>query len=108
MSAVMVVVAICAGLAMIGFRGRVSTVGVDLGTTFSVIGVSINGKVNIIPDQQGRVIFPSVVSYQGNGGTKKINIQLNLCSSLINNSSFTNNIRYLLEYLMLHSILMIF
>jgi predicted aconitase with swiveling domain len=64
------VVAICAALAALGFRGRVSTIGVDLGTTFSVVGVSINGKVNIIPDAQGNVIFPSVVSYQGNGGER--------------------------------------
>ncbi len=62
------VVAICAGLAAFGFRGRVTTVGIDLGTTFSVVGVSINGKVQIIPDDSGNLIFPSVVSYQGNGG----------------------------------------
>jgi len=68
MPAAMAVVAICAFLAMFGFRGRVSTIGVDLGTTFSVVGVNEHGKVSIIPDKQGRFLFPSVVSYQGKGG----------------------------------------
>jgi hypothetical protein len=43
-------------------------VGVDLGTTFSVVGVRMGGKVKIIEDEQRRVIFPSVVSYLDNGG----------------------------------------
>ena len=42
-------------------------IGVDLGTTFSVVGVNINGKVQIISDSERHVIFPSVVSYQANG-----------------------------------------
>lgn len=45
-------------------------VGVDLGTTFSVVGASINGKVVIMQDQAGHKIFPSIVSYQDNGGMK--------------------------------------
>jgi molecular chaperone DnaK (HSP70) len=43
-------------------------IGVDLGTTFSVVGVRMGGKVKIIEDEQRRVIFPSVVSYLENGG----------------------------------------
>ena len=54
-------------MAAFGFRGRVTTVGVDLGTTFSVIGFSQNGKVVIIEDKEGHKIFPSIVSYQENG-----------------------------------------
>ena len=53
----------CAIMAAYGFRGRVTTIGVDLGTTFSVVGVSVNNKVEIITDKAGHMIFPSVVSY---------------------------------------------
>eukprot|EP01031_Cornospumella_fuschlensis_P025351 gene25351-30612_t len=42
-------------------------VGIDLGTTFSVIGANIDGKVVIFSDRQGRRIFPSIVSYLDNG-----------------------------------------
>lgn len=75
---------LCAILAAYGFRGRVSSsyqpyrifylmlwilaIGVDLGTTFSVVGVSVGGKVQIIEDGNHNVIFPSVVSYLENGG----------------------------------------
>ena len=38
-----VLVGFCSVLAYIGFNGRVTTVGIDLGTTFSVVGVSRNG-----------------------------------------------------------------
>ena len=46
-----------------GYRGRVSTIGVDLGTTFSVVGVNIGNKVQIVSDSRNHTIFPSVVSY---------------------------------------------
>jgi molecular chaperone DnaK (HSP70) len=36
---------------------------VDLGTTFSVVGINRNGVVSIIPDSAGRLIFPSMVSF---------------------------------------------
>jgi molecular chaperone DnaK (HSP70) len=45
-----------------------AAVGVDLGTTFSVVGVNKNGKVVIIEDKAGHKIFPSIVSYMDNGG----------------------------------------
>lgn len=54
-------------MAALGFRGRVTTVGIDLGTTFSVVGANMNGKVVIIEDKLGNRIFPSIVSYQDNG-----------------------------------------
>lgn len=44
-------------------------IGVDLGTTFSVVGINKNGKVIIIEDKHKHRIFPSVVSYLDNGGT---------------------------------------
>lgn len=60
-------VAACAIMAAFGFKGRVTTIGVDLGTTFSVVGISSNGVVQIVSDKQGRKIFPSIVSFL-NGG----------------------------------------
>lgn len=45
-----------------------TAVGIDLGTTFSVVGVNKNGKVIIIEDKEGHKIFPSIVSYLNNGG----------------------------------------
>jgi len=60
-------VLLCAVLAAYGFKGRVTTIGVDLGTTFSVVGVHVGGKVQIVTDKQGRNIFPSVVTYLPNG-----------------------------------------
>lgn len=61
---------ICAILAMMGFRGRDHVVGIDLGTTYSVIGVSNgNGTVTIIPDELGNLIFPSIVAFAPEGKT---------------------------------------
>lgn len=45
-------------------------VGIDLGTTFSVVGINKNGRVIIVEDKDGHRIFPSIVSYKGNGGRK--------------------------------------
>ena len=62
-----IVVAVCAILAAYGFKGRSTTIGVDLGTTFSVIGVVKDGQVTIVTDEQGRNIFPSVISFADSG-----------------------------------------
>jgi hypothetical protein len=62
-----VVVATCAILAAYGFRGRVTTVGIDLGTTYSVVGFNDGGNVVIVPDKNGRKIFPSIVTYLDDG-----------------------------------------
>lgn len=61
------VVAVCAMMAAMGFKGRVTTVGIDLGTTFSVVGFSTGSKVTIVTDKTGRSLFPSVVTYSDNG-----------------------------------------
>ena len=46
----------------------VIAIGVDLGTTFSVVGINKHGKVIIVEDKQKHKIFPSVVSFLDNGG----------------------------------------
>lgn len=66
-SLVAIAVVGCAILAAMGFKGRVTTVGVDLGTSFSVVGLIDNGKVRIVQDKEGRQIFPSIVSFQDGG-----------------------------------------
>lgn len=42
-------------------------VGIDLGTTYSVIGISEDGNVSILKDEEDRFLFPSVVSFTNSG-----------------------------------------
>ena len=51
----------------LGYTGREHVVGIDLGTTYSVIGVKRNGSVVIISDAHGKQLIPSVVSFQNRG-----------------------------------------
>jgi molecular chaperone DnaK len=44
-----------------------SVVGIDLGTTNTVIACVKNGRVSVIADEQGRRLLPSVVSFHPNG-----------------------------------------
>eukprot|EP00931_Biecheleriopsis_adriatica_P119602 TRINITY_DN94826_c0_g1_i1.p1 TRINITY_DN94826_c0_g1~~TRINITY_DN94826_c0_g1_i1.p1 ORF type:complete len:441 (-),score=98.37 TRINITY_DN94826_c0_g1_i1:128-1387(-) len=62
-------VLVSAILAALGFRGRPQVVGIDLGTTFSVVALkSTDGVVSIIPDHiTGKQLLPSVVSHLSNG-----------------------------------------
>lgn len=61
-------VIVSAVLAAFGFRGRVTTIGVDLGTTFSVVCININGKEIVVEDKSKRRLFPSIVSFTAEGG----------------------------------------
>ena len=46
-------------------------VGIDLGTTHSLVAAVRNGVAECLPDAQGRVVLPSVVRYLG-GGRRQI------------------------------------
>ena len=46
---------------------RRTAIGIDLGTTHSLVASVRNGVAECLPDQQGRVILPSAVQYLGNG-----------------------------------------
>lgn len=43
-------------------------VGIDLGTTHSLVAAVRSGAAECLPDAQGRVLLPSVVRYLGQGG----------------------------------------
>lgn len=47
---------------------RRTAVGIDLGTTHSLVAAVRNGVAECLPDAQGRVILPSVVRYLDGGG----------------------------------------
>lgn len=43
-------------------------IGIDLGTTHSLVAAVRSGTAECLPDEQGRVLLPSVVRYQAGGG----------------------------------------
>jgi molecular chaperone DnaK (HSP70) len=61
-------VVVSAIMAALGFRGREQIVGIDLGTTFSVVALRQQDKVTVLPDRiTGRLLVPSVVTFAQNG-----------------------------------------
>lgn len=47
--------------------GQDPVVGIDLGTTYSSVGIFQNGRVVIIPNEQGNLITPSYVAFNDDG-----------------------------------------
>ena len=58
-----------------------AAVGVDLGTTFSVVGVKQSGAVSIVRDAQGRALVPSVVAFLDNGEGMCVCVYVCVCVS---------------------------
>ena len=48
-------------------HARRIAVGIDLGTTHSLVAAVRHGVPECLPDGQGRVILPSIVRYMGEG-----------------------------------------
>ncbi|EEY66816.1 hsp70-like protein [Phytophthora infestans T30-4] len=54
-------------LARHGFTGRDHVVGIDLGTTYSVVAISQKNNVTAIADKNGHVLVPSTVAFLPSG-----------------------------------------
>jgi molecular chaperone DnaK (HSP70) len=66
-SAVVAAVAACAVLAAMGFKGRLDTVGIDLGTTYSVVALRNGLHTDVLRDASGRALVPSAVYFAPDG-----------------------------------------
>ena len=51
-------------------RAQRLAVGIDLGTTNSLVATVRSGAATVLPDEQGRPLLPSIVRYLGGGGIK--------------------------------------
>ncbi|OQR92800.1 hsp70 [Thraustotheca clavata] len=61
------VAAIGVFLARSGYTGKEHSVGIDLGTTYSVVAVNRKGNISVIPDIQGELLLPSIVAFKQAG-----------------------------------------
>src|SRR5262245_13520939 len=50
-------------------HARRVAVGIDLGTTHSLVAALRHGQVQCLPDEDGRVLLPSIVRYRVDGGS---------------------------------------
>ncbi|ETV83843.1 hypothetical protein H257_04453 [Aphanomyces astaci] len=55
-------------LARSGHYGKEHLVGIDLGTTYSVVAVNRHGNVTVMPDANGNLLLPSIVAFKPHGG----------------------------------------
>ncbi|KAL4130198.1 hypothetical protein PRIC2_006204 [Phytophthora ramorum] len=62
-----VLAVIAALLARHGFTGRDHVVGIDLGTTYSVVAISQKNNVTAIADDEGYILVPSTVAFLPHG-----------------------------------------
>ena len=62
-------VSICAVMSALGFKGRPEVVGIDLGTTFSVVAVSEDSTVRVLEDPVRGKLTASTVAFLAGGGT---------------------------------------
>ncbi|KDO28481.1 hypothetical protein SPRG_06720 [Saprolegnia parasitica CBS 223.65] len=54
-------------LARSGYTGKEHSVGIDLGTTYSVVAVNQKDNVSVIPDASGYTLLPSIVAFKDGG-----------------------------------------